>query len=58
MFRHFKKYPEFEMKPNGLALRLGQDILTGDFDPAVVAARAHEEAKMFCEIVEKYRLYT
>jgi uncharacterized protein YbbC (DUF1343 family) len=58
MFRHFKKYPAFEMKRNGLALRLGQDILTEDFDPARVAARAAEEAAAFCEIVEKYRLYT
>ena len=57
MFRHFKKYPAFEMKQNGLALRLGQDILTGDFDPAAVAKKAAEDAEAFCEIVEKYRLY-
>jgi uncharacterized protein YbbC (DUF1343 family) len=57
MFRHFKKYPEFEMKQNGLALRLGQDILTGDFDPALVARKAAEDSRRFCEIVEKYRLY-
>ena len=57
MFRHFKKYPAFEMKPNGLSLRLGQDILTGDYDPARVAARAAEDSRAFCEIVEKYRLY-
>ena len=58
MFRHFKKYPEFEMKQNGLALRLGQDILTGDYDPAAVARRASEDSRRFCEIVEKYRLYS
>ena len=57
MFRHFKKYPAFEMKPNGLSLRLGQDILTGDYDPVRVAARAAEDSRAFCEIVEKYRLY-
>jgi uncharacterized protein YbbC (DUF1343 family) len=57
MFRHFKKYPAFEMKQNGLALRLGQDILTGDFDPARVSARAAEDCKAFCANVEKYRLY-
>ena len=57
MFRHFKKYPELEMKQNGLALRLGQDILTGDFDPAAVVRKASEDCSMFCEIVEKYRLY-
>ena len=58
MFRHFKKYPEFEMKQNGLALRLGQDILTGDYDPVAVACRASEDSRRFCEIVEKYRLYS
>ena len=57
MFRHFKKYPAFEMKQNGLALRLGQDILTGDFDPARVVARAVHDCKAFCANVEKYRLY-
>ena len=57
MFRHFKKYPEFEMKQNGLALRLGQDILTGDYDPAALVRRASEDCRRFCEIVEKYRLY-
>ena len=58
MFRHFKKYPEFEMKQNGLALRLGQDILCGDFDPARVLSENHDALKNYCEIVEKYRLYS
>lgn len=58
MFRHFKKYPAFEMKPGGLALRLGQDILTGDYDPTKIAARAVEECRRFCENVGKYRLYS
>ncbi len=57
MFRHFKKYPAFTMRQSGLALRLGQDLLTEDFDPAGVAAKAAEDAERFCEIVEKYRLY-
>ena len=57
MFRHFKKYPEFEMKRQGLALRLGQDILTEEFDPAAVVANEAEKLKYFCENVEKYRLY-
>lgn len=57
MFRHFKKYPEFEMKRQGLALRLGQDILTEEFDPAAVVANEAEKLKIFCENVEKYRLY-
>ena len=57
MFRHFKKYPEFEMKRPGLALRLGQDILTEDYDPAVILAKCDEDIKGFCEKVEKYRMY-
>lgn len=57
MFRHFKKYPEFEMKRQGMALRLGQDILTEDFDPAAVVAAEGEKLKKYCEIAEKYRLY-
>ena len=58
MFRHFKTYSAFEMKQNGLALRLGQDILTGDYDPVLVAKQASEDSCRFCEIVEKYRLYS
>ena len=58
MFRHFKKYPEFEMKRQGMALRLGQDILTEDFDPAAVVAAEGEKLKKYCEIAEKYRLYS
>ena len=57
MFRHFKTYPAFEMKRQGLALRLGQDILTEDFHPAAVVAAEAEKLESFCEIVEKYRLY-
>ena len=57
MFRHFKKYPEFEMKRPGLALRLGQDILTEDYDPAAILAKCGEDMKVYCEKVEKYRMY-
>ena len=57
MIRHFKKYPEFEMKQNGLALRLGQDILCEDYDPAQVLAKNEGELRRYCEIAEKYRLY-
>ena len=58
MFRHFKTYPAFEMKRQGLALRLGQDILTEDFDPRAVVAREAESLKKYCAIVEKYRVYS
>ena len=57
MFRHFKKYPAFTVNRSSLALRVGQDILAEEYDPAQVAARATEECYRFCENVEKYRLY-
>ena len=57
MFRHFKKYGEFTMLQKGLAYRLGQDILTGDYDPEKVAEIAAKDAERFCENVEKYRIY-
>lgn len=57
MFRHFKTYPAFTVKRQGLALRLGQDILADDFDPALVVAREAEKLQSFCEIAEKYRMY-
>ena len=58
MFRHFKKYPAFTVNRSSLALRVGQDILAEEYDPARVAARAAEECCRFCENVEKYRLYS
>lgn len=57
MFRHFKTYPEFTVRRDGLALRIGRDLLADDYDPAAVARMAAEEAGKFCENVEKYRLY-
>jgi hypothetical protein len=58
MFRHFKKYPAFTVNRGSLSLRVGQDILAEEYDPARVAARATEECYRFCENVEKYRLYS
>ncbi len=58
MFRHFKRYPAFEMKRQGLALRLGRDILTEDFDPRAVVAGEARRLEKYCEIVEKYRVYS
>ncbi len=57
MLRHFKKYPEFTVNRSSLALRIGQDVLADDYDPATVLTRAAEDTKRFCENVEKYRLY-
>lgn len=58
MFRHFKKYPEFEMKKQGLAYRMGLDILTDDYHPAAILAKCEEDHRRFCEKVEKYRMYS
>ena len=57
MFRHFKKYPAFEMKRQGLALRLGQDILAEDYNPTKILTEAAKKLQIYCENVEKYRLY-
>lgn len=57
MLRHFKKYPEFTINRASMALRIGQDVLADDYDPATVLTRAAEDTKRFCENVEKYRLY-
>jgi len=57
MFRHFKTYPEFEIKRDGLALRVGQDVLADDFDPVEVAKRAEESLAAYCANVRKYYLY-
>lgn len=57
MLRHFKKYPEFTVNRSSLALRVGQDILWEDYDPATVLTKAAEGCKRFCENVEKYRIY-
>ncbi len=58
MFRHFKTYAEFEVKPQSLALRLGQDILTADYNPATVIEGEQPALDRFCENAEKYRLYS
>jgi uncharacterized protein YbbC (DUF1343 family) len=57
MFRHFKTYPEFEIKRDGLALRVGQDVLADEFDPSEVAEQAEENLAAYCANVRKYYLY-
>ncbi len=58
MFAYMKKHAEMTTKPEGLALRVGQDFLTGDYDPEEVWQRSCEEAQKFSKNVEKYRIYT
>jgi uncharacterized protein YbbC (DUF1343 family) len=57
MFKHFKTYPEFTCRRDGLALRVGQDVLLEDYDPEVLLAEEKKAMAAYCEIVEKYRLY-
>ncbi len=57
MFRHFKTYPEFTYRREGLALRFGRDRLADDYDPSVLAAECRSDMMSYCAIVEKYRMY-
>ncbi len=57
MFRHFKSYPAFTCRREGLALRLGRDLLANDYDPVALIAEFDAEVATYCENVEKYRLY-
>lgn len=39
LYRHMRAYPEFEARDQGLCLRFGSDLLTGDFDiPSFLAS--------------------
>ncbi len=57
MFRHFKTYAEFTVRRDGLALRVGRDLLLEDYDPEALLAAEGERVARYCENVEKYRLY-
>ena len=57
MFNHFKGYSEFTCRRDGLALRVGQDVLMENFDPEVLLKNNREALVSYCENVEKYRLY-
>ncbi len=57
MFRHFKTYPEFTVRREGLALRVGRDLLFEDYDPDRLLAELRPELEKYCENVDKYRLY-
>lgn len=57
IFAYMKKHPEMTTKPDGLALRVGQDFLMSDYDPEQVWLESCEQAQKFCKNVEKYKLY-
>ena len=57
MFRHFKTYPEFTCRRDGLALRVGQDVLLEDYDPEILLTQHEAALAAYSESVEKYLLY-
>lgn len=57
MLRYIKEYPETTLRRDGLALRVGQDVLFDDYDPETLLRRNETALCNFGEIVEKYRLY-
>ena len=57
MFKHFKSYPEFTCRRDGLALRVGLDVLMDDYDPEKLLLAHEKSLAAYSENVEKYRLY-
>ena len=57
MFRHFKQYPEFTCRRDGLALRVGLDVLLDDYDPEALLRQHRDALAAYSETVEKYLLY-
>lgn len=60
MFRHFKQYADFTLRRDGLALRVGRDVLADDYDMDDIKRMLGEQKeahKNFCENVEKFKLY-
>lgn len=57
MLRHFSGYEEFTCRADGLALRIGQDILPELSHPEKIVARNEEALAAYCETARKYWLY-
>ncbi len=57
MFRHFKTYSEFTIRRDGLALRVGRDILCEEYSPDRLLSENRSVLKKYCENIDKYRLY-
>ncbi|MBE6586133.1 MAG: DUF1343 domain-containing protein [Ruminococcaceae bacterium] len=57
MFKHFKRYPEFIIRREGLALRVGQDVLAEDYDPEELWHKSLDAAKNYEATVAPYRIY-
>lgn len=57
MLRHFSAYEEFTCRADGLALRIGQDILSELSQPEKIVARNEGALAAYCETARKYWLY-
>lgn len=57
MLRYLKEYPETTLRRDGMALRVGQDVLCSAYDPEAILHREQDLLRKFSENVEKYRVY-
>lgn len=57
MLRYLKEYPETTLRRDGMALRVGQDVLCAAYDPEAILRREQDLLRKFSENVEKYRVY-
>ncbi|MBO5042152.1 MAG: DUF1343 domain-containing protein [Clostridia bacterium] len=57
MLRHFSTYEDFTCRADGLALRIGQDILSELSQPEKIVSRNEGALAAYCETARKYWLY-
>lgn len=57
MLRYLKENSAVTVRRDGMALRVGQDLLTDDYDPEDILRREAQDTGIFGEIVGKYRMY-
>lgn len=57
MLRYLKENPATVIRREGMALRVGQDLLTDRYDPDEILLREEHDCRIFGEIVGKYRIY-
>ena len=57
LYDAMRKYPAFESNPAGLRLRLGTELLSGDYDPAQALAEATARCEAFRKSIQPYLLY-
>lgn len=57
LIRYLKENPAVTIRREGMALRVGQDRLTDEYDPETILREAAAGLSAFGESVEKYRMY-